>query len=126
HRSTVVGASIVIEPLANDDDGNAEELHIARLDTSSLEGRPVSVALSTADETVSFRADEEGTYVFTYDVTDGAATATGLIRVDVASADRNRPPTAGRDLIVLPVQANARRTIDLLANDLDPDGDVMV
>lgn len=124
HRTTVVGSTLVIAPLENDSDGNGDELHVGSLLADHLPSDRVTVSLSPADDTISFRASVAGSYVFGYEVTDGVDSSRGLIRVDVVEAAENRPPAPGLDLVVLPVHAT--RTVDLLLNDVDPDGDVLV
>ena len=125
-RATVVGATVRIEPLLNDTDGNGDELRLGRLDIEGLDLATTTVTMSEVDDSVTFSSQKAGSFLFGYEVTDGVDSTKGLIRVDVAEPTENRPPSAGRDLVVLPVQAGAVRTIDLLVNDVDPDGDVMV
>lgn len=125
-RATVVGATVRIEPLLNDTDGNGDELRLGRLDTEGLDLATITITMSEVDDSVTFSSQKAGSFLFGYEVTDGVDSTKGLIRVDVTEPTENRPPSAGRDLVVLPVQAGAVRTIDLLVNDVDPDGDVMV
>lgn len=126
YRAMVVGATAVIEPLANDSDANGDVLHVAKLLNERLLAERITASLSAVDDTISVTATEPGSYVFGYEVTDGLDSVPGLIRVDVAAPEKNTPPSAGADLVVLPNQASAQRTVDLLANDVDLDGDVLV
>lgn len=125
YASLVEGASTKLFPLRNDSDANGDPLRLARLTIDHL-GPGLEVTMSAVDDSITVTARAAGSFVFGYEVTDGTHTVPGLVRVDVRSGDVNRPPSAGRDLVVLPVKVGARQTIDLLANDVDPDGDVLV
>ena len=129
YASTVEGQATVVQPLANDTDPNGDPLRVVEVVPTDWGGRPAPTVTLNSDGTVRFQpaaAGSAGSYVFGYKVTDGfTEPAVGLVRVDVRPAG-NRPPTAGRDLVVLPVALSNSRTVDLLANDVDPDGDVLV
>ncbi|MDD0857257.1 hypothetical protein NHF46_04590 [Arthrobacter alpinus] len=55
-----------------------------------------------------------------YQVTNGPASSTGLIRVDVVPAGEGGPPIAVKDLALLP--AGGSVLVDVLGNDMDPAG----
>lgn len=132
--TTVVGTSIVISPLVNDTDANGDSLSlVGKLLNAeggvvkNQNGESTGTATPNAqDGTIGFTATAIGSYVFGYEVSDGGAPVPGLIRVDVVANDMNHPPFAGRDLVVLPDLPDSARTVDLLANDVDVDGDVLV
>ncbi len=72
-----------------------------------------------------FESDEVRTHYLEYVVTDGATTATGIIRVDVAA-----PPAAGAAPIAVPKTAFVRTlsnaTVAVATADIDPAGGVLV
>ncbi|POH74968.1 hypothetical protein CVS27_03660 [Arthrobacter glacialis] len=59
-----------------------------------------------------------------YQVTNGPMSATGLIRVDVVPAEQQGLPVAVKDLAMLP--AGGSVLVDVLGNDMDPAGGVLV
>ena len=121
HVTTVVGREVAIEPLANDTDANGDDLRLARVDDA-----PGATLVRNLDAgTVTFSAPTVGTYYLLYLVTDGPHAALGLIRVDVVSAGSGtEPPVAVRDRALLP--ADGAVLVDVLANDTDPAGGVLV
>jgi hypothetical protein len=72
--------------------------------------------------TVTYTPDENfvGTDTFTYTVSDGEATSTASVTIDVVEA-LNRPPLAADDTAT--TKQGERVTIHVLRNDTDPDGD---
>lgn len=120
-----VGSTILLEPLANDRDPLGGQLTVPRLQVVS-EGAP-TVAKDTDLGTATFRAARPGAYFLEYQAAsaNGQSSDTAMIRVDVVPrGDNNRPPIAARDLAA--VRADGSVLVDVLANDIDPDGDVMV
>ena len=115
------GSTITIRPLANDTDANGDPLTLAGVNT---ERAGPQVTPDLAGGTLSFRSDQEGIYYLTYTVSDGPATATGVIRVDVASSGKRGKPVVEDDMAVLPVGGQV--LTDVLANDSDPAGEVLV
>ena len=95
----------------------------------SLTGVPAVNGLSIATNfdafTFSVTSARTGTTYLTYAVTDGQATATGLVRLDVIEVPdpAARPITAAHSLVV-PLQAT--RTLDVTATDRDPAGGVLL
>jgi hypothetical protein len=121
HVEATAGAAVTVKPLANDTDPNGDPLRLSRVD----ELPDGAVVPDYAAGTFSFTAPKPGTYYLTYVATDGPNSAVGLIRVDVtAAATQNRPPVAVRDLALLPTGEDV--LVDVLVNDEDPDGDVLV
>jgi hypothetical protein len=121
HVVTYVGRSAVVKPLVNDTDPNGDELRLSRVDAPAvLQARTDSIA-----GTFTLAPQTAGSYYVTYVVTDGPGSAVGLVRVDVLEpATANRPPVAVRDQALLP--DGGRALVDVLVNDEDPDGDVLV
>lgn len=115
------GTTITIRPLANDTDANGDPLTLAGV---NIERTGPQVTPDLAGGTLSFRSDQEGTYYLTYTVSDGPATATGVIRVDVAATGKRGKPVVEDDMAVLPVGGQVLS--DVLANDSDPAGEVLV
>lgn len=114
--TTQVGEQITINPLLND---VGDDLVLARIDQAPPN---TSVALISRDS-FTFTATVAGTYYLSYVVSNGPRSF-GLIRIDVHDApDENRPPVAARDTAQLPIGGSV--LVDALANDEDPDGDVL-
>lgn len=125
HASGIVGSSILLEPLTNDIDplGGQMTLPKARV----IAGGAAEVNRDSARGTATFRAQRHGTYYLEYQAAsaNGRLSEPTLVRVDVqARTGNNQPPTATRDIAA--VRAGASALVDVLANDVDPDGDVMV
>jgi len=111
------GEQITINPLLND---IGDDLVLARIDQAPS-GTTAALA---GEETFTFRADHAGIYYLSYVVSNGPRSF-GLVRIDVRDAPvENRAPTTARDQAQLP--AGGSVMIDPLANDEDPDGDVLV
>lgn len=115
------GTTITIRPLANDTDANGDPLTLAGV---NIEQTGPQVTPDLAGGTLSFRSDQEGIYYLTYTVSDGPATATGVIRVDVTASGKRGKPVVEDDMAVLPVGGQV--LTDVLANDSDPAGEVLV
>jgi hypothetical protein len=114
------GQLVVVPVLDNDSDPDPTSSSVM-----SLAG--VTVAPTTGTAVVSGDAIEyiaastfEGTDTFTYEITDGELTAQAMVTVTVTAAPNQAPtPTADRASTTWgkPV------VVDVVANDLDPDGD---
>jgi hypothetical protein len=122
----VVGKPVTLNLLDNDTDPDDDPLFIAqRPNLVQPADRTIADLEITAspDGELFFLPDAEGTYLFTYGVTDGQETDVAQVRVDVTKPDENRPPVAVRDDVVIP--AGGSRMVYVLENDGDPDGDVV-
>jgi hypothetical protein len=125
--SAEVGRPITVTPLDNDYPGSDPDLPNAALTLSSVSQ---SAALhATADPStgiVTVHATQSGTHLLNYGVAFGSAKQSrGVIRVDVAKAPPSAaPPIAVPDTATLYGKDPA--TIDVLANDSDPAGDLLV
>ncbi|WMY79715.1 Ig-like domain-containing protein [Citricoccus sp. I39-566] len=121
HVTVNVGEEATFSPLENDFDPTGGELRLAHVD-------PVSGAeaeMNTDTGTVSFRSDQEKAFYLKYVATNGPSSAPGLIRVDVKDPDQNTgAPVAVRDVALLP--ANGEVLVNILGNDSDPEGGVLV
>lgn len=119
--ATVVETSVDIDVLANDEDPDGDPLTISGSDGSSAGGGAV-VCGDTCTYTPP--AGRYGTDLFRYTVADGAGgTATGTVRVTISTVATpiNEAPFARPD--VRSVQFGESAEIDVLENDVDPDGD---
>ena len=123
-----VGRPLVIRPLANDLPGSDPVAPDAVIqlagDVAEVPGAQVSTDL--VEGTVTLRSTEPGTYFLDYDVKfANAPFASGLIRVDMRDPVSPPPePVAVPDSADLYGQAPT--LVDVLANDLDPAGGVLV
>lgn len=112
------GQPITIEPLTNDQGDN---LNLSRVAPATA--GPVVVP-NLDDGTFTFKSAAAGTYYLQYVVSNGENDI-GLVRVDVTDpASANRAPVATRDAALLP--DGGKVLVDPLANDEDPDNDVLV
>ncbi|GAB3156976.1 Ig-like domain-containing protein [Microbacterium neimengense] len=119
--STVVGVPVTVSPLANDLSPSGQPLRLAKLD--SLPG--VTIVANYADGTFTFTSDTPDTYYVQYLLSDGPRSAVGLVRIDVLADDGfDQDPIAVRDLALLPTGRDV--LVDVLANDSDPGGGVLV
>lgn len=121
------GTAIAIYPLRNDTDANGDPLRLVKVRTP--DGWPIAPPeVSVDDGRIVVRPDatvEGKSLVFAYVATDDYHVVEGLIRVDVVAAEGNQAPSAGQDLLLLPPDDGAR-SVDVLVNDFDPDGDVLM
>lgn len=121
HVMVAAGEDIAIAPLKNDQDPAGGTLRLAQ--AQEVPGAVVRPNIEAG--TVNFRSEKPGTYYVTYLVTNGPSSASSLIRVDVIDADaENGAPVAVRDMALLP--AGGEALVDVLANDSDPAGGVLV
>lgn len=116
----VAGQPVVLAPLKNDQDPAGGKLRLASV------SRPANATVSEiADNgTVTFSSGTVGDIYLEYQVTNGPMSATGLIRVKVAEADKAGLPVAVKDVVMLPSGGSA--LVDVLGNDSDPAGGVLV
>lgn len=122
HVRVIVGQSAQLRPLANDTDPNGDRLRIAGNPESTDAG--VSATTDSAGEAVTVQAQTAGSSYLTYTVTDGPNTTTGLIRVDALDRQEAAVPVPEDDLAFLPAEGEV--LVDVLGNDFDPAGGVLV
>ncbi|WAC67305.1 Ig-like domain-containing protein [Agrococcus sp. SL85] len=119
--STIVGREASIRPLLNDSSPSGDPLRLALVQ----EEPGIEMRWDGATGIVEVLDAPLGTHYLTYVVAgSGTTSATGRIRVDVRDADDEARPVAVRDTALLPQGGQA--LVDLLQNDVDPAGGVLV
>ena len=110
--------SVTVDVLANDSDVDGDVLTVASL-TAPANGTLVD----NGDGTITYTPDPDwnGTDSFGYTVSDGVATATASVTVTIAPV--NDFPVAAAD--ATSVVEDGVVTVDVLANDVDVDGDTL-
>ena len=113
--STLHGVPVSADVLANDADADGDTLTLV-----SISDPPHGTA-SIVDGEVYYEPDASfiGNEYFSYEVTDGVATSTGSLVIQVI----NSSPVALDDTALTTVDTPV--VIDVLANDYDPDGDAL-
>ena len=115
--NATVGTAVVLDVLDNDSDPDGDPLAIVGV-SPAANGVVVFDATSV---TYTPAAGFVGADAFTYTIEDGrGGSASATVTVTV-SALPNQPPAPLPDAVVTPT--NTPITIDVLANDSDPDGD---
>jgi len=117
--TATAGSSVRIPVLANDSDPEGGTLSVTAVAAASAHGGSV---VRNGDGTVTYTAPAgySGSDTFTYTVSDGTATATGTVTVTV-TAPTNGAPHAVND--AASATSGASITLNVLANDTDPEGD---
>ncbi|MEI2775064.1 MAG: Ig-like domain-containing protein [Tetrasphaera sp.] len=121
HRRVLVGQAIEIAPLLNDTDPDGDELALASVAGA---GANTTVTPNLAAGRFSFSADKPGTYYQQFAVTDGPNEIESFARIDVVEPVTRGTPAAEPDIALLPQGASV--LADVLANDFDPQGGVLV
>lgn len=121
HVIVRAGESATVSPLANDVSGSALPLRLGAVS-------PIADATITphlAQGTFDFVSDTVGTTYVVYSAASGGGSAIGVVRVDViAPTSEVAPPVAVRDIAMIPTRGDV--LVDVLANDVDPAGGVLV
>ncbi|NNH51323.1 tandem-95 repeat protein [Promicromonospora citrea] len=121
HVTVQAGDPVTVEPLRNDTDPNGDRLRLV----SVSERAPATVTENYAAGTFRFVSQDPGSYDLTYQVSDGPDSTMGLVRVDVLPPPQDAgPPVVVGDTVLLPAGGSA--LVDVLANDTDPSGGVLV
>ncbi|MBN9185468.1 MAG: tandem-95 repeat protein, partial [Microbacterium sp.] len=121
HVIAHVGQPVTVSPLVNDFSSGTQELRLTRVDDVA----GATVTPDFASKTFSFVSKSVGTYYVSYLVAAGSASATGIVRVDVVpDSDSDLPPVAVRDVALLPSGGDV--LVNVLANDSDPAGGILV
>jgi len=119
--TTVQGQAVTIDVLANDSDPDGDPLTVA-VPNSWDPGYPANgQVVANADGTITYTPNPGwfGAEVFTYYATDDSGAQTpGMVTVTVLE---NRSPVAVEDRAT--IDEDSSTTIDVRANDSDPDGD---
>lgn len=119
--TATVGVPVTVSPLLNDISPTGEPLRLAKHDYPA----GATVTPDFAAGTFEFESETPGAYYVQYLVTAGARSAAGIVRIDVVAADPDGlPPVAVRDLALLPTGRSV--LVDVLANDSDPSGGILV
>ncbi|MEI2778226.1 MAG: Ig-like domain-containing protein [Tetrasphaera sp.] len=121
HVRVFKNRQIVVDPLANDIDANADPLRLVQV-SRPASGSTVTTNLSTGRFT--FSSTTIGTQYLDYRITDGPSVADGIVRIDVVDRPKDHTPVADGDLALLPSGGSV--LVDVLANDYDPLGGVLV
>ena len=112
---------VVVSPLTNDTDPNDDNLFVTSVDPDN----GVRIEGDVSDGKVTLTGTKVGTQYVEYTVSDGTDRASGVIRVDVGSAETSdAKPVPDNDLAVLP--ESGETLVDVLSNDTDPLGGVLV
>ena len=117
--ATTAGQPVTIPVLANDSDPDGDPLTVTGV-TQPANG---SVQVNP-NQSVTYTpfAGFTGTDTFTYTISDGrGGTATASVTVTVTQSSTNLPPVANN--VAATTQQGQAVTIDVTANDSDPDGD---
>ncbi|WP_425358519.1 Ig-like domain-containing protein [Xylanimonas cellulosilytica] len=121
HVAVLAGQPVTVEPLANDSDPNGDSIRLV----SVSEAAPAQITPNYDAGTFSFLARDPGSYDVLYQVSDGPSTTTGVVRVDVRAPDAaSGAPVVVSDTVML--SAGGTALVDVLANDTDPAGGVLV
>ena len=115
--TTPEDTDVTIDVLGNDSDVDGDSLTVSSV-TQPSNG---TVTNNNTDVTYSPDANFNGTDTFNYTINDGnGGTATAIVTVNVGGT--NDPPVAGDDSDNTTNEDNPI-TIQVLSNDIDPDGD---
>ncbi len=122
YARTPAGEPVTVYPLANDSDPNEDELRLVEVTETDAKGLKVRVDKLLGR--VTFAAADPGSYAMDYLISDGGEDTIGKIRVDVTGRTTNAPPVAMVD--VAEALVGQTTPVDVLVNDFDPDGDVLI
>ncbi|MFE6969078.1 Ig-like domain-containing protein [Isoptericola sp. NPDC057653] len=121
HVVATAGQPVTIEPLTNDTDPNGDELRLSKVSPAA----PAEITPNHDAGTFTFLAQEPKSYDVLYQVSDGPSSTTGVVRVDVQDPkEASGAPIVVSDAAMLPAGGSA--LVDVLANDTDPTGGVLV
>lgn len=119
--SAMAGQRITVSPVANDMSPSGETLRLSKLDQVA----GTKVVPDYTNSTFSFSAAAAGAYYVQYQVSDGPKVANGIVRIDVhAPSDDRLNPLATKDTALVP--SGGGTLVDVLANDSDPAGGILV
>jgi len=116
--TTTTGTPVTINVVANDGDPDGDTISV-----SAAGDPPHGSTVNNHDGTVTYTPDAgyAGSDGFSYTISDGrGGSDTANVAVTVTSAG-NRPPVANDDTAT--TQEDTSKTIDVVANDTDQDGD---
>lgn len=121
HVVTVVDRPVVVSPLGNDFSRSVDPLRLGKLGET-----PGGVIVPDQDAgTFTFSAAKPGEYYVQYTAVAGPLMTANLVRIDVLEEVKTSlPPISVADLAL--VAPGASTLVDVLANDVDPAGGVLV
>ncbi len=110
--------AVTIDVLANDTDANGDSLTATQLTT------PANGSITLNNNIFTYTPDSTfvGNDNFDYTVSDGITSDTGTVTINVL-ADANKAPVAVTDTAEVLISGSV--TIDVLANDSDPEGSAL-
>ncbi|QHC66054.1 tandem-95 repeat protein [Rathayibacter sp. VKM Ac-2759] len=121
HVTTLADRTATVAPLGNDLSPTGAPLMLA--DVEQPAGATVTPDYTAG--TFTFSSPTPGSYYLQYLASDGPSSTPGLVRVDVLPASSEaRAPVAVRDVALLPAGGTA--LVDVLQNDSDPNGGLLV
>ena len=121
HVVTRAGVQVEVAPLVNDLGAGSEPLRLARVD--QVVGTEIEADF--ANRTFTFSSTKVDTYYVQYLASNGVTAVPGIVRIDVLEpTDADRAPVAVRDIAML--TRGGEVLVDVLANDSDPSGGVLV
>lgn len=120
HVTVLKDHQVVVKPLANDTDANGDQIRLAEVQAA---GAGDSITPDYASGTFVYSAASAGTRYVEYTITDGPTSSNGWVRIDVVEP-ADEAPLAANDIAILP--AGGSVVVDVLGNDTDPSGGVLV
>ncbi|OMH31595.1 hypothetical protein BGP79_09875 [Tersicoccus sp. Bi-70] len=120
HITVRAGESATVAPLRNDLDPAGGTLRMPKV--NAVAGTTVTPNYDAG--TFTFRANAPGTYYLEYLANNGPKSTVGLVRADVVPSTAEGGPVAVRDTALLPAHQDV--LVDVLGNDSDPAGGVLV
>lgn len=121
HVTTLADQPVTVSPLGNDLSPSGNRLTLGKVD----EVPGATVVPDYTAGTFTFTATEPKSYYVQYTAAEGQQQEVGLVRVDVLpSSVRSQNPVAVRDVALLPAGGDV--LVDVLQNDSDPDGGLLV
>ncbi len=118
--TTVFQTTLQLNVLANDSDPDGDPLTVTAVGDAAY-----GVVSFQANGLITYTPDDGyiGVDAFLYSISDGrGGAASGLVSITVEPGKNNAPVTAADQVDLF---AESPTTIDVLANDFDPDGDVL-
>lgn len=118
NATTTPGASVTIDVLANDSDPDGDPL-----DVVSVSQPGAGTAVLDANNTITYTPNlsASGSDAFSYTISDGRGGSASAQVIITIAAPINNPPIALADNASTPFGTPV--TVNVLANDSDPDGD---
>lgn len=118
-----VGETITVDVLDNDTDPDGDDADLSLLNVSSNNSNLTVIDNGNGTISITALADSIGVSEISYSVSDAdGATAPGTVTVTVSEVGtRNNAPVAADDAFFTTM--NRSKTMNLLDNDSDPDGD---